>query len=574
MIKFKTIKWKNFLSTGAQFTEIALDKSITTLIVGENGAGKSTILDALCFVLFNKPFRNINKPQLMNSINGKQLVVECEFSIGPKNYKIVRGMKPGVFEIYVNNVLLNQDAAAKDYQRYLEDNILKLNYKSFTQIVILGSASFTPFMQLPLGHRREIIEDILDIQIFTTMNALLKDKALELKNKIMNAESEIEVGKSKVKIQQQYIATLEQDKQKRVDDVQKRILETSAEVSQLTASVNAEKDAENLLKSSISDAKEKRTKRAEMGTLLRKLSERIKSQEAHIQFYHDNDTCPTCSQHLDESVKDTAVKTHTCKIEEVNAAIQTLTDQLEAIEQRLEEIDSIEEKISEHQSLVIEYNTRIIASQNYIQKLQADLATTNTNTADLIEEKTKLKLLAKEVVGLADAKAKLSEEKQYQEIASILLKDTGIKTKIIKQYLPVINKLVNKYLVAMDFFCHFELDETFNETIKSRHRDDFSYASFSEGEKQRIDLALVFTWRTIAKMKNCASTNLLLLDEVFDSSLDVNGMDYVMNLINTLGDETNVFVISHKGDQLFDKFRSVIKFEKVQNFSRIQGKQK
>ncbi len=574
MIKFKHIRWKNFLSTGAQFTEVALDKATTTLIVGENGAGKSTILDALCFVLFNKPFRNINKPQLMNSINGKQLVVECEFSIGPKDYKIVRGMKPGVFEIYANNVLLNQDAAAKDYQRYLEDNILKLNYKSFTQIVILGSASFTPFMQLPLGHRREIIEDILDIQIFTTMNALLKDKALELKNKIMSAEAEIEVGKSKVKIQQQYIATLEQDKQKKVDDVQKRILESTEQISQLSSLVTQHQETEHTLKSSIADAKEKRTKRTEMGSLLRKLSDKIKLQETQIQFYHDNDTCPTCSQILDGSIKDTAIESHTHKIEEVNGAIQTLTEQLEAIEERLAEIDSIEEKISEHQSVVIGLNAKIIAEQNYVQKLQSDLVTTNTNEADLVNEKTKLKHLAKEVVEYADTKAKLNEEKHYQEIASILLKDTGIKTKVIKQYLPVINKLVNKYLVAMDFFCHFELDETFNETIKSRHRDDFSYASFSEGEKQRIDLALVFTWRTIAKMKNCASTNLLLLDEVFDSSLDGNGMDYVMNLINTLGDETNVFVISHKGDQLFDKFRSVIKFEKVQNFSRIQGKQK
>jgi len=569
MIRFHAVRWKNFLSTGAQFTEVKLDKATTTLIVGENGAGKSTILDAICFCLFNKPFRSINKPQLMNSINGKGLQVEIEFSIGPKDYKIVRGSRPGIFEIYVNDDLLNQDAASKDYQKYLEDNILKLNYKSFTQIVILGSASFTPFMQLPLGHRREIIEDILDIQIFTVMNSVLKDKNADLKNQITSIDTQIEIGKNKVKMQQQYIATLENDKQKKVEDVQKRILETSAEISQLTASVVAERETEENLKSSISDAKEKRNKRTEMGSLLRKLSERITAQEGHIHFYHDNDVCPTCSQSLEDEVKSNAIQSHTHKIEEIASAIETLNTQLTDIETRLAEIDSIEEKISEHQSNIIRINSSIIANQNYIQKLQEDLSSSSTETTDINGEKAKLKTLAKEVVAYADEKSKVSEEKHYLDIASILLKDTGIKTKIIRQYLPVINKLVNKYLVAMDFFCHFELDETFNEKIKSRHRDEFSYASFSEGEKQRIDLALVFTWRTIAKMKNCASTNLLLLDEVFDSSLDANGTDYVMNLINTLGDETNVFVISHKGDLLFDKFRSVIKFEKHQNFSRI-----
>jgi DNA repair exonuclease SbcCD ATPase subunit len=569
MIKFKTIRWKNFLSTGAQFTEVKLDKTTTTLIVGENGAGKSTILDAICFCLFNKPFRNINKPQLMNSINGKGLQVELEFSIGPKDYKVVRGSKPGIFEIYVQGNLLNQDAATKDYQKFLEDGILKLNYKSFTQIVILGSASFTPFMQLPLGHRREIIEDILDIQIFTVMNTVLKDKAADIKTKMSELDTKIEIGKNKVKMQQQYISTLESDKQKKVDDVQKRILETSADISQLTASVAAERETEASLKSSISDATEKRHKRTEMGSLLRKLSERVKAQEEHLRFYHDHEVCPTCSQTLDDSLKEEAVQSHTTKIEEVSDAIQTLTAQLTTIEERLAEIDSIEEKISEHQSMVIQLNSKIIANQNYIQKLQSDISASKENDGDIYTEKANLKLYAKEVVEIANEKSKLSEDKQYLDIASVLLKDTGIKTKIIRQYLPVINKLVNKYLVAMDFFCHFELDETFNETIKSRHRDEFSYASFSEGEKQRIDLALVFTWRTIAKMKNCASTNLLLLDEVFDSSLDANGTDYIMNLINTLGDETNVFVISHKGDSLFDKFRSVIKFEKHQNFSRI-----
>ena len=569
MIKFNRIKWKNFLSTGGQFTEVEFTKSSSTLIVGENGAGKSTILDAICFVLFNKPFRNINKPQLMNTINGKLLVVEVEFSIGNKDYRIVRGMKPGIFEIYCNDILLNQDAASRDYQKYLEESILKLNYKSFTQIVILGSASFTPFMQLSLGNRREIIEDILDIQIFTVMNAVLKDKTTDIKARITEIENDITLGKNKVKLHQQYIATLESDKQKKVEDVQKRILESNAEISQLNAGMLVEQEKETSCKSSISDADEKRNKRTEMGALLRKLSERITAQETSIQFYHDNDVCPTCSQDLDEHLKGSAIELHTHKREEVQSAIEALGLQLEGVETRLNEIDAIEKKISEYTSNIIRYQSKIIASQTYIQKLQADLAVNNNDTANIEDETRKLKNLAKEVVALAGEKGKLSEDKHYLDIASILLKDTGIKTKIIRQYLPAINKLVNKYLAAMDFFVHFELDESFNEVIKSRHRDEFSYASFSEGEKQRIDLALLFTWRTIAKMKNSASTNLLLLDEVFDSSLDTNGTDYVMNLLNTIGEDTNVFVISHKGDQLLDKFKSVIKFQKYQNFSRI-----
>jgi DNA repair exonuclease SbcCD ATPase subunit len=569
MIKFNRIKWKNFLSTGGQFTEVEFTKSSSTLIVGENGAGKSTILDAICFVLFNKPFRNINKPQLMNTINGKLLVVEVEFSIGNKDYRIVRGMKPGIFEIYCNDILLNQDAASRDYQKYLEESILKLNYKSFTQIVILGSASFTPFMQLSLGNRREIIEDILDIQIFTVMNAVLKDKTTDIKARITEIENDITLGKNKVKLHQQYIATLESDKQKKVEDVQKRILESNAEISQLNAGMLVEQEKETNCKSSISDADEKRNKRTEMGALLRKLSERITNQETSIQFYHDHDVCPTCSQDLDEHLKGSAIELHTHKREEVQSAIEALGLQLEGVETRLNEIDAIEKKISEYTSNIIRYQSKIIASQTYIQKLQADLAVNNNDTANIEDETRKLKNLAKEVVALAGEKGKLSEDKHYLDIASILLKDTGIKTKIIRQYLPAINKLVNKYLSAMDFFVHFELDESFNEVIKSRHRDEFSYASFSEGEKQRIDLALLFTWRTIAKMKNSASTNLLLLDEVFDSSLDTNGTDYVMNLLNTIGEDTNVFVISHKGDQLLDKFKSVIKFQKYQNFSRI-----
>jgi DNA repair exonuclease SbcCD ATPase subunit len=568
MIKFKVIRWKNFLSTGANFTEVYLNKSPTTLIVGENGAGKSTILDALCFTLFGKPFRNINKPQLLNSINSKGLVAEVEFSIGTKEYRIARGIKPNLFEIYLNGDLINQDAAARDYQKYLEEHVLKLNYKSFTQIVILGSASFTPFMQLPAAHRREVIEDLLDIKIFSVMNDVLKDKYSDIKTKITEIENKIEVGKQKVKLQQDYIKTLEEDKQKKVDDVQKRISETNAEIAKLSLDCQREEQEANNLQSSIHDADEKRTKRQEMASLLKKLTSRIKTQEESIQFYHDHDICPTCNQDLDESLKQSAVSGHSHKIEEIEKAIEQLSGQIQAIESRLDEIANIETKISEHKSTIIRVNSSIIAGQQYIQKLNAELSTESAERGNIEEEKSKLKSLAKEVVGLSNEKSTLVEEKHYLDVAGILLKDTGIKTKIIKQYLPVINKLVNKFLQAMDFFVSFELDEAFNEKIKSRHRDEFSYASFSEGEKAKIDLALLFAWRSIARMKNSANTNLLLLDEVFDGSLDVNGTDYVMTILNTIGEDNNIFIISHK-DALFDKFRSVIRFEKHNNFSRI-----
>ena len=569
MIRFKTIKWKNFLSTGAQFTEVKLNHSSTTLIIGENGAGKSTILDALCFVLFNKPFRNINKPQLMNTINGKALEVQVEFSVGKKDYTIVRASRPNKFEIYVNGDLVNQDAAVRDYQKYLEESILKLNYKSFTQIVILGSASFTPFMQLALGTRREIIEDILDIQIFSVMNNLLKDKITENKNLITEIETKLEVEKQKIKLQQDYIKTLEADKDKKLSDVANIIFTTNIEISSYQTEITNWEAAQKTLADKIEDEGDSENKYSKLVTLQKKLSGKIEEAREEIEFYSNHDNCPTCSQSISEEIKNQHIENSNNKVDEINSAIEDLTNQITSIQNRLDEIATVKNDINDLSNKIIKANQGIIACQNYIQKLNNDLEDAKNNTGNITEEKNKLKALAKDAMSLAEKKSEYTEEKHYLDIAGILLKDTGIKTKIIKQYLPVINKLVNKYLAAMDFFCHFELDETFNEVIKSRHRDEFSYASFSEGEKQRIDLALLFTWRTIAKMKNSASTNLLLLDEVFDSSLDANGTDYVMGLLNTLGEETNVFVISHKGDLLFDKFRSVIKFEKVQNFSRI-----
>ena len=569
MINFNTIRWKNMLSTGNQFTEIKLDRSPSTLIVGENGGGKSTMLDALCFALFNKPFRNINKPQLINSINKKNLLVEIEFQTGRKSYKIVRGIKPNVFEIYADGELINQDAAARDYQKYLEESILKMNYKSFTQIVILGSASFTPFMQLPAFTRREIIEDILDIQIFTTMNSVLKDKLIEIKDKLTAADSRLEILKQKATLQKEYVDTLETNKEKRSDEIQSRIDDGERQIeslTKLTKDLEVEKDSVEETQKSLGDLA---TKQKKLESFKTKFSTQLRDLKKEISFYNETDECPTCQQGIAHDHKETIVSSRQEKIEELSSGMDKLQEEFTKLEELIAENEVLSEQISGLNTEIITHNNEIIVQQRLIQALNLELNDITTKTADIDGEKDKLKAFAKDVLAQNSEKANLNEEKHYMDAVSTLLKDTGIKTKIIRQYLPVINKLVNKYLTAMDFFVQFNLDEKFDETIKSRHRDDFSYASFSEGEKQRIDLALLFTWRTIAKMKNSVATNLLILDEVFDSSLDNNGTDYVMALLDTLGEETNTFVISHKGDQLFDKFRSLIKFEKKNNYSEM-----
>ena len=567
MINFAALRWKNLLSTGNQFTEIKLNRSPSTLIIGENGGGKSTMLDALCFVLFNKPFRNINKPQLVNSINKKNMLIEIEFQTGRKSYKIVRGIKPNVFEIYVDGELINQDAAARDYQKYLEESILKMNYKSFTQIVILGSASFTPFMQLPAFTRREIIEDILDIQIFTTMNTVLKDKIIEIKDKLTAADSRLEVLKQKATLQKEYVDTLEANKEKRSDEIQSRIFFGERAIIQfqsLVATLEGEKITHEDASAALGDLTSKQKKLDQFKT---KFSTQLRDLQKEVAFYEGTDECPTCRQGIAHDHKETIVSSRQEKIQELSSGMEKLQKEFTKLEELIAENDVLSEQISGLNKEIITHNNEIIVQQRLIQALNLELNDIATKTADIDGEKDKLKTFAKDVLAQNSEKANLNEEKHYMDAVSTLLKDTGIKTKIIRQYLPVINKLVNKYLTAMDFFVQFNLDEKFDETIKSRHRDDFSYASFSEGEKQRIDLALLFTWRTIAKMKNSVATNLLILDEVFDSSLDNNGTDYVMALLDTLGEETNTFVISHKGDQLFDKFRSLIKFEKKNNYS-------
>ena len=555
MIHFNSIKWKNFLSTGNAWTEVKLDQSPSTLVVGENGSGKSTMLDALTFALFNKPFRSVSKPQLINTINGKNCVVEINFNIGSKNYSIKRGLQPRIFDITINGDMLDKNANIRDFQKYLEENILKLNYKSFTQIVMLGSASFTPFMQLHLGARREIIEDILDISIFTSMNAVLKGKLAQLDNDKRLIEGEIDIAKQKCNLQETYIKTLEDDKSSKVTQILNDIKETDNAIE--TANEEAQRFGKE--KQEVGPVTEKKRKLEEFRS---KFQSQIANHRKELEFFHSTDECPTCQQGIEHDHKNLMTQRDEEKISELEKALQELDTQYSEVEALVSKVQDLDEQIMAH-------NNEVITQQRIQQRLRLELSDTEHKTGNISEEKTKLKTLAKKTIKKVETRSTLSEDEHYFDVAKSMLQDTGIKTKIIKAYLPIINKLVNKYLAAMDFFVQFDLDETFKETIKSRGRDKFSYASFSEGEKQRIDLALVFTWRTIAKMKNSASTNLLLLDEVFDSSLDVNGTEYVMSLLNTIGDDTNVFVISHKGDQLFDKFRGVIKFEKRQNYSVI-----
>jgi DNA repair exonuclease SbcCD ATPase subunit len=570
MILFQKIKWKNFLSTGAHYTEIDFTKSNNTLIIGHNGAGKSTILDALCFVLFGKPFRKINKPQLLNSVNGKEAVVELQFNIGQKKYKIIRGIKPNIFEIYLNDVLLNQDAAAKDYQEILENNILKLNYKSFTQVVILGSASFVPFMQLSANDRRAIIEDLLDIQIFSSMNNVIKEKNSAIKEELNKSKYAISLTEEKITLQKQNIEEHKKNNDAEIKNKLEEIEKSKEQHSKLQNDIELINKHIVILQNKVGDKKEKLDKKAKgLFQIKGKVQTNIDRNQKEIQFYENNHDCPTCKQSITPEWKDTQVQEKTTKIDTQRTGLNEIEQELTNVNNEIRSITDILNHINAHNGEVIKHTSTMSAINQYISKLNAEI--TILNKKQINTEGSDQKLIELNVA-LNEYKKNYESsliEKHYHEFAGTLLKDGGIKTRIIKQYLPVMNKLINKYLKAMDFFVNFNINENFEETIKSRHRDDFSYANFSEGEKMRIDLALLFTWRQIAKLKNSTNTNLLILDEVFDSSLDTVGTEEFLKLIHEMGADTNVFVISHKGDQLFDKFRSIIKFEKKNNFSRI-----
>ena len=569
MIIFQKVRWKNFLSTGQNFTEIDFQKSPNTLVIGNNGAGKSTILDALCFGLFGKPFRKINKPQLLNSINQQAAVVEIEFLIGKKQYKVIRGIKPNVFEVYCNGVMVDQDAKAKDYQEHLEKFILKLNFKSFTQVVILGSASFVPFMQLSPADRRAIIEDLLDINIFSSMNGVVKEKILEIKDIATKTKYEMDLTSERINFQKQ---SIEEHKSRNDEEIAKKKTEISNSIDQnfkLQRNIELIQKHIDVLQKKIEDKISVEKKSKKLLQLESKIETNIKKNEKDIAFYEEHDNCPTCKQIIEGEFKDVQVAERKSKVNTQREGLTEISAEIAKANQRIEQIHVIIKHITEHNNEIVKHTSTISAVHAFINKLQREVEALSAHKDSIESDNAKLKELREELGVLVKKQEELATEKQYYEFAGSLLKDTGIKTKIIRQYLPIMNKLINKYLTAMDFFVNFNINESFEETIKSRHRDEFGYANFSEGEKMRIDLALLFTWRQIAKLKNSTNTNLLILDEVFDSSLDGVGTEEFLKLIHEMGIDTNVFVISHKGDQLFDKFRSVIKFEKHNNFSRI-----
>jgi len=561
------VRWRNFLSTGNQFTEIELDRNSTTLIIGENGAGKSTILDAMCFGLFGKPFRNINKPQLLNSVNASGAVVEVEFRIGTKKVKVIRGIKPNIFEIHVNGKLYNQDANSRDYQKYLEQQILKLNYRSFTQVVILGSSTFVPFMQLKARHRREVVEEILDIQIFSLMNMLLKQQLKTISDDMREVDYKFSLTTEKVGLQEKYIDEMFMHKENLIKEKNSLIGGNEEEIFKKNLDIKFYTTNNHELLSYIVDTDKVNDKHTKLKDIQSQLKEKHRAHSRLVGFFESNDDCPTCQQHIDETFKSSMINKKKGEADKVNSGMEELKEELAKVTSRQKEISDIAVKIRENEVYIAKENSSLIQLEKFNATLQSEIDQLTSGEISKSDH-NKLKTLKETLSGLDMQKSKLREDQTYAEAARSMLQDTGIKTKIIKQYLPIMNRLINTYLTSMEFYVNFTLNDNFEETIKSRYRDEFTYESFSEGEKMRIDLALLFTWRAVAKMKNSTNTNLLILDEIFDSSMDSTGTDEFLKILNTLGDE-NVFVISHKQDVLADKFRSTIKFEKIKNFSHV-----
>jgi len=571
MIHFKSCEWENFLSTGSDPIKIQLDRTPTTLIVGQNGAGKSTLLDALSFGLFGKPHRDIKKDQMINSINKKKTLVTVEMTIGSHDFKIVRGIKPGKFEIYQNGNLINQASNARDYQKFLEQNILKLNHKSFHQVVVLGSSSFIPFMQLPVWSRRNIIEDLLDINIFSKMNMLLKERNTKIRDELTDVNHQIDITKTKIDAQSKYIKDLQElnddQIQNKRDSIEvhkeeiNKLFEQSKELGKnLTASISAEeKHSGELVK-----------KMSQLDSYDMNFQNKIRDLVNESRFYEENDTCPTCDQDIEDGLKQEKQTVIKEKASELQKAKTELSKNISELKSEQQEVANSLNSLRQKQGKINSNNDAIALLQKEVDKIQKEINGLQGQTGDVSKAKKELRSLRKNKDKSTEKKLEYVEERTYNEVIGEMLKDTGIKTKVIKQYLPVMNRLINQYLQILDFFVSFHLDENFNETIRSRHRDSFNYASFSEGEKQRIDLALLFTWRQIAKMKNSAASNLLILDETFDSSLDIDGVDNLTKILDTLDDGSNVFIISHKGDVLENKFRSKIEFFKDKNFSKIK----
>ena len=567
MINFKYVRWKNFLSTGNQFIEIQLDKNPTTLIIGENGAGKSTILDALCFGLFGKPFRTISKNQLVNSVNNSSTSVEVEFTIGTRHYKVIRNIKPNKFEIYQNDKLMSLEANVRDYQKILEQQILKLNYRSFTQVVILGSSTFVPFMQLRSTHRREVVEEILDIQIFSTMNVLLKQKMKSIVEELREIEYQYDIISEKISLQENYIDDIQKNKDDIIKEKESAFNTNKYHIKEKTEEIESLEGDSKLLADDLIGEEQNKEKRSKLKDISVTLNDKFDRNRKMIFFLKDNDDCPTCKQHIDETFKSETIKEKNEQQKELSKGLTKLHDQLERLDTYVDTHRAARKFIRENDIEIAKLKSSVAELEKFNAKLQQEINILTSGTVSEDDTK-KLDRYKRDEIKIERQKSDLKDEKSYLDAIKVILQDTGIKTKIIKQYLPVMNNLINKYLTSMEFYVNFTLNENFEETIKSRYRDEFTYSSFSEGEKMRIDLSLLFTWRAIAKMKNSANTNLLILDEIFDSSLDGTGTDEFLKILNTLGDE-NVFVISHKQDVLADKFKSTIKFEKVKNFSHV-----
>jgi len=567
MIKFEKVRWKNFLSTGNQFTEIDLNRNETTLIIGENGAGKSTVLDALCFSLFGKPFRTISKSQLVNTVNAMETVVEIEFSIASRRYKVVRGIKPNKFEIWQNDKMLNQEANSRDYQKILEQQILKLNYRSFTQVVILGSSTFVPFMQLKAKFRREVVEDLLDIKIFSMMNMILKQRLKDLVIELQEVEYNYKLSGEKITMQKTYIEDIKNNAGVIIESKQNDYHSNSIMLDEKVNNKKTLEETQKTLFKSVEDQINIESKDVKLKDLRSTLIEKQKEKDKMIAFFEKHDDCPVCTQDIPKDFKSEMIVTKETEKKEIVDGLIKMEKEIDKTQSRLSEIVKITNEIQDNSIQIAQLNTSIKELEKYQERLSNEITELEKSVINNSDEE-KLKTLQEEFNTIEKNRKDLKEEKVYKEATRAMLQDTGIKTKIIKQYLPIMNQLINKYLASMEFYVNFTLNENFDETIKSRFRDNFNYASFSEGEKMRIDLALLFTWRAIAKMKNSTNTNLLILDEIFDSSLDSAGTDEFLKILNTLEGE-NVFVISHKQDVLVDKFKHTLRFEKNKNFSKM-----
>jgi len=570
MIVFKKIKWKNFLSTGNTPIEIELNKAPTTLIIGTNGSGKSTLLDALCFVLFNKPFRMIKKEQIVNTINDADTEVTVEFTVGTKNYVVTRGIKPNKFEIYSDGELINQDASSIDYQKYLEANIMKLNYRSFIQVVILGSSSYEPFMKMKPRYRREVVEEILDIRVFGLMDLILRSQQSDLQKNITEIRHKCDLITSKYELETKHFKELQgrntDDKDYKKNLLDKNNKDLQEYIKKITLlNVEIENNKNNL-----TEQDSVHQKAHQLSKLEAKIENNLLKHKKTLEFFNNNDTCPECTQSINEEFKSTKIDTESKTIHKLEGGLQDLLSEIIKTETKVNELNAVSQKVNELNVEIAKINTSVDELKKYSDKIHEEILLLENKESDGKTIQSQLDQLKTELEESKVLLDKVTEEKQYVDVVREILNDKGAKAKIIKKYLPIMNTLINQYLQSMDFFVSFHLDEEFNETVKSRHRDTFDYNNFSEGEKMRIDLALLFTWRTIAKMKNSTNTNLLVLDEIFDGSLDGQGTDDFFKIIKSMPKE-NIFIISHKGDILFDKFTNIIRFDKEHNFTRLQN---